>query len=103
MEENRKKREERREKRASGRQLDSQHFDMVRPGRNGGKKGRALGERTEKRKEKRKEKTIAIKMRGPQKATVQSKHGAAKDRGCWERSRWPETKFEGLLGAKSMP
>ena len=53
MEENRKKREERREKRASGRQLDSLHVYMVREGRDGAEEGRALGERTEERKEKR--------------------------------------------------
>jgi len=48
----RKQKEERREKRASGRQLDSLHFYMVREGRDGAEKGRALGERTEERKEK---------------------------------------------------
>ena len=53
MEDNRKKREEGREKRANGRQLDSLHFYMVREGRDGAEKGRALGERTEERKEKR--------------------------------------------------
>ena len=55
MEDNRKKREEGREKRANGRQLDSLHFYMVREGRDGAEKGRALGERTKERKEKREE------------------------------------------------
>ena len=49
----RKQREERREKRANGRRLDSLHFYMVPEGRDGAEKGRALGERTEERKEKR--------------------------------------------------
>ena len=55
MEENREKREERREQRANGRQLDSLHFYMVLEGRDGAENGRALGERTEERKEKREE------------------------------------------------
>ena len=87
MEENREKREERREKKAYGRKLDSLKFYMVPEGRDGAEKGRALGERTEERKENEKRKTITIKMRGPQKAIVRSKNGAAKDRGCWERRR----------------
>ena len=49
----RKQKEERREKRASGRQLDSPHIYMIQEGRDGAEKGRALGERTEERKEKR--------------------------------------------------
>ena len=49
MEENRKKREEGREKRANDRQLDSLHFYTVPEGRDGAEKGRALGERTEKK------------------------------------------------------
>ena len=63
----RKQEEERREKRASDRHIDSLHFYMVREGRDGAEKGRALGERTEERKEKREKQTITIKMRGPQK------------------------------------
>ena len=33
-------------------------------------------------------------MRGPKKAIVRSQNGAAKGRGCWERSRWPDAKLE---------
>ena len=55
MEENKEKREERSEKRANGRQLDSLHFDMVTEGRGGAEKGRALGEMTEERKEQQEE------------------------------------------------
>ena len=51
----RKQREERREKRANGRQLDSLHFYMVLEGRDGAEKGRALGEMTEERKEQQEE------------------------------------------------
>ena len=51
----RKQREERREQRANGRQLDSLHFYMVSEGRDGAEKGRALGETREERKEKREE------------------------------------------------
>ena len=53
--ERRGKREERREKRANGRQLDSLHFYRVPEGRDGAEKGRALGEMTEERKEQREE------------------------------------------------
>ena len=55
MEENREKREERREKKANGRHLDSLYFYMVSRGRGGAEKGRALEEMTEERKEQREE------------------------------------------------
>ena len=73
---------------------------MVREGRDGAEKGRAQGERTEGAKRGEKRETITIKMRGPKKAIVRSQNGAAKGRGCWERSRWPDAKFE-VRSAKS--
>ena len=56
------------------------------------------GGKSAKRSEKRE--TNTIKMRGPKKAIVRSQNGAAKGRGCWERSRWPDAKFE-VRSAKS--
>ena len=55
MEENREKREERRKKKANGRQLVSLHFYIAPEGRDGAEKGRALGEMTEERKEQQEE------------------------------------------------
>ena len=123
IEENRKKREERREKRASGRQLDSLHFYMVREGRDGAEKGRTLGERTEERKEKREGKDNhnqderaaegnslvqawcrkRSRLLGEESIAgnkVRRAVGSKVD-GLMQTS-WPETKFEGLFGAKTM-
>ena len=66
-------------------------------GRDGGEKGRALGETREERKEKREERD---NHNQDERAIVRSQNGAAKGRGCWERSRWPDAKFE-VRSAKS--
>ena len=67
----RKQREERREKRANGRQLDSLHFYKIPEGREGAEKSRTLDETRDERKEKREEKE---KGRAQREARREDKH-----------------------------
>ena len=93
----RKQREERREKRANGRQLDSLNFYRVPKGREGAEKSRTLEETRDERKEKRedREKGRAQKEERRKdnhnqherltKAIVRSHNGEAQDRVDWKR------------------